>query len=643
MSYSPYAYSTATGTTLGLTKIGGNVSAAVDGTITVGTNEVFTLLTATGQVSLAGAAGAESLRVITQASAVNRVEIKGAITSNAPIISANGSDSLINLNFSSKGGTGMTFYGNSGANTLFTAAYTSSAVNWLQLANSATGNAVAVSAQGGDSNVNLNLTAYGTTGIVKVTNSVAASSTITGALQVVGGIGANQIYGATIFDNSNRVITTVTPTAGTGINVSSLTSSGPTASFTINNLGVTSLTGAATIAVSASTGSVTLTNLGPTSVSAGTGISVNQSTGSVIVTNAGVTAFNGSTGAVLGVASITGTSNQVTASASTGAVTLSLPQAIATTSLVTFGSVTANTLTQTGSLIALGSFAGSSGQGTNAIAIGVNAGNSSQGSNSVAIGPSSGFNNQQSNAVAIGNSAGQTTQGQGAVAVGQGAGNTTGGQGANSVAIGSFAGTAQASYAVAIGYNAGAFTQTAGSIILSAGSNFLGTATNAGFYVSPVRSDTTIAATNSLVNYNAVTKEITTSNNIVSLTVGGLLTVNSSLETYTSPSISSNAVTLNYNSGNVFALASNAANITANYTNVPTTTGQVIATSLVITQGATAYIPSAVTINTVSQTIKWQNTAPPTGNANKTDIVSFTFICNGTTTPTVIGSLSTYG
>jgi trimeric autotransporter adhesin len=341
MSYSPYAYSTATGTTLGLTKIGGNLSAAVDGTITVGTNEVFTLLTATGQVSLAGAAGAESLRVITQASAVNRVEIKGAITSNAPIISANGSDSLINLNFSSKGGTGMAFYGNSGANTLFTAAYTSSAVNWLQLANSATGNAVAVSAQGGDSNVNLNLTAYGTSGVVKVTNTVAASSTATGALQVAGGIGANQIYGSTVFDNSNRVITTVTPTAGTGINVSSLTSSGPTASFTINNLGVTSLTGAATIAVSASTGSVTLTNLGPTSVSAGTGISVNQSTGSVIVTNAGVTAFNGSTGAVLGVASITGTSNQVTASASTGSVTLSLPQSISTTSAVTFASVTA--------------------------------------------------------------------------------------------------------------------------------------------------------------------------------------------------------------------------------------------------------------------------------------------------------------
>ena len=122
-----------------------------------------------------------------------------------------------------------------------------------------------------------------------------------------------------------------------------------------------------------------------------------------------------------------------------------------------------------------------------------------------------------------------------------------------------------------------------------------------------------------------------------------MLTVNSSLETYTSPAISANAVTLNFNNGNTFALASNAANITANYTNVTTATGQIIATALVITQGATAYIPSAVNINTVSQTILWQGGTPPTGNANKTDIVSFAFICNGTTTPTVIGSLSTYG
>ena len=247
---------------------------------------------------------------------------------------------------------------------------------------------------------------------------------------------------------------------------------------TVNNGGVTQLTGAATIKVSGATGSITLTDVGVTAVNAGTGITTNVTTGSVTVTNAGVTAFNGSTGNVLGVgavngstgsvlvvSSIAGTANQITASASTGSVTLSLPQSINTTN---------------------------------------------------------------------------TPQ---------------------------FAG----------------------------------------------------------------------------LKLTGVFTATNSLEIYTSPSISANAVTLDFTTGNTFALASNAANITVNYTNIPTTTGQVISTALVITQGATAYIPSAVTINTVSQTIKWQGGSPPTGNANKTDIVSFTFICNGTTTPTVIGSLSTYG
>lgn len=62
--------------------------------------------------------------------------------------------------------------------------------------------------------------------------------------------------------------------------------------------------------------------------SAGTGISYNSSTG--VITNSGVT-------------SITGSTNQVSASASTGAVVLTLPQSIATTSPVRFGSVAVGT------------------------------------------------------------------------------------------------------------------------------------------------------------------------------------------------------------------------------------------------------------------------------------------------------------
>ena len=116
-----------------------------------------------------------------------------------------------------------------------------------------------------------------------------------------------------------------------------------------------------------------------------------------------------------------------------------------------------------------------------------------------------------------------------------------------------------------------------------------------------------------------------------------------SVETFTSPAISANAATLNFNSGAIFALGSNSANITANFTNIPGVAGQTISTTLIITQGGTAYIPSAVTINGGgSVTPKWQGGTVPTAVINRVNIVSFTFICTATNTWTVIGSLVDY-
>ena len=129
----------------------------------------------------------------------------------------------------------------------------------------------------------------------------------------------------------------------------------------------------------------------------------------------------------------------------------------------------------------------------------------------------------------------------------------------------------------------------------------------------------------------------------VNPTFTGTTTLSQTIETFASPTISANAVTLNFNLGAIFALGSNAANITANFTNIPGTAGQTIATTLIITQGATAYIPNAVTINGGgSITPKWQGGSAPSGTANRTTIVSFTFICTATNTWTTIGSLVDY-
>jgi len=85
-----------------------------------------------------------------------------------------------------------------------------------------------------------------------------------------------------------------------------------------------------------------------------------------------------------------------------------------------------------------------------------------------------------------------------------------------------------------------------------------------------------------------------------------------------------------------------AANFTANFTNLPTTANRVFGLALMLVQGSTPYIPNVVLINGSSATINWEDTAAPTGNASKVDVVTFAITRTGGAW-TVIGSLSTYG
>lgn len=143
---------------------------------------------------------------------------------------------------------------------------------------------------------------YGTfkTGVAKFVggNAATARNDGSGDLQVSGGAGiAGSLYAGNIYDNGNRAITSVTANAGTGITVTSPTTTGPSAAFTVNNNGVVSLTAGTAISVSGSGGgSWTVNNTGVTSAVAGTGVGVSAATGAVtfsigqsVATNAGVT------------------------------------------------------------------------------------------------------------------------------------------------------------------------------------------------------------------------------------------------------------------------------------------------------------------------------------------------------------------
>jgi len=102
---------------------------------------------------------------------------------------------------------------------------------------------------------------------VGITSGAPSTSSTTGALTVSGGVGiSGNIYAANVYDNGNRVITSVTAVAGTG------------------------LSGGGTI--TGSTGTVTFTNTGVLSITAGTGITLNTSTGVITISANGTNTVN---------------------------------------------------------------------------------------------------------------------------------------------------------------------------------------------------------------------------------------------------------------------------------------------------------------------------------------------------------------
>jgi hypothetical protein len=109
---------------------------------------------------------------------------------------------------------------------------------------------------------------------------------------------ATVINGNTIYDGSSRVLTSVTPTAGPGIGITNLVTGGPSASFTINNLGVTNLSSGTDITLSATTGSITINSVSTLESVTGRGATT---TNAISITNSTV-----STGTTTGALTVTG-------------------------------------------------------------------------------------------------------------------------------------------------------------------------------------------------------------------------------------------------------------------------------------------------------------------------------------------------
>jgi hypothetical protein len=84
------------------------------------------------------------------------------------------------------------------------------------------------------------------------------------------------------------------------------------------------------------------------------------------------------------------------------------------------------------------------------------------------------------------------------------------------------------------------------------------------------------------------------------------------------------------------------ADFTANITNLALTQEDTTNVAVVVNQGGTGYIPNAVEIDGVAQTIVWQSNSAPTATDNGVDTFSFTIMNDGGTYM-VLGQSTSFG
>jgi hypothetical protein len=288
-----------TGGTINNTVIGGTTPAA-------GT---FTTLTATGQTSLGGVAGAEGLRVVTTASAINFAQVSGAVSGGSPYIGSVGGGTNINMDVFAKGTGSIRL--NTGTNSVVQAliSHTASAVNYVQVTGAATTKAVIQSSQGSDSNISfvtqtkgtgaidlaagssgVNISNGGTVTALTITaNGSAYTSVPTVALSAPTTAGGVQATASITMRNSG---TPIIVSGGTGYTAGdTITCIGGTFSNAIIVTVSTVSSGVITAISVTNQGSYTVLPTNPVSVSGGTGsgatFNLNFVVSTIAITNAG--------------------------------------------------------------------------------------------------------------------------------------------------------------------------------------------------------------------------------------------------------------------------------------------------------------------------------------------------------------------
>jgi len=189
--------------------------------------------------------------------------------------------------------------------------------------------------------------------------------------------------------------------------------------------------------------------------------------------------------------------------------------------------------------------------------------------------------------------------------------------------------------------------------VVNAGSSGLSFQRDGSTYATLTGDATSIAigATPSRTTANFFTSNVTTLNVGSAITtssfngdavIGGKTTLSTVIEKISAVASSTGTVSFDMTNQGIFYVNNPAGDITANFTNVPTTTNRIITPTVILSQSATPRMVSAVQIDAVAQTINWANGTTPTGTANKQDVFGFSLIRSGSAWK-VLGQLSTYG
>lgn len=134
----------------------------------------------------------------------------------------------------------------------------------------------------------------------------------------------------------------------------------------------------------------------------------------------------------------------------------------------------------------------------------------------------------------------------------------------------------------------------------------------------------------------------TVGTSVAELTVTGVLSIAETQELVNTLIAPSSVQTVNWTSGAIYYVTGMTANWTANITNLPTTANRSYVIAFVLVQGSTPYLLNALQIAGASTSILWTNATPPTGTANRWEIVSIVLVYTGASW-IAMGNFTSYG